>query len=71
MAYTEKYECDPDDDVFTVEDFKGCCESGALIDYDGYGSPIKDKKVDKEIIILPSTLDRIPKDATHIVWFYR
>ena len=79
--YTEKvqftstgnYGCGPkgEDDVYTIEEFKGLCECKAFIDYDGFGYPVKDNKADEEIVIKPSKLNRIPKDATHIVWYNR
>jgi len=81
MAYTKpvkftktnQYGCGPedDDDVYTVEEFRACCKSGSFIDYDGYGYPVKDGLADKDNHIVPSGLDRIPADATHIVWFNR
>jgi len=81
MAYTREvkfsktgqYGCGPDDedDVYTVEEFKQYCESKAFIDYDGFGYPVKDRKADESIHIKPSTLEDIPEDATHIIWFNR
>lgn len=81
MAYTKKvnfsstgnYGCGPknEDDVYTVKEFKDLCECHAFIDYDGFGHPVKDKKSDQDIMIRPSELERIPKDATHIIWFNR
>ena len=58
-----------EDDVYTIKEFKQSCESGAFIDYDGFGYPIKDKLADNKIIIRPSQLEDIPNDATHIVWY--
>jgi hypothetical protein len=58
-----------EDDVYTVEEFKAHVASGAFIDYDGHGYPVKDRKSDPSIFIKPSKLDRIPSDATHIVWY--
>lgn len=60
-----------EDDVYTVQEFKEFCASGAFIDYDGYGHPVKDRKSDLEIYIRPSKLNMIPEDATHIVWYNR
>jgi len=70
---TNQYGCGPEkeDDVYTVEEFKNCVESGAFIDDDGYGYPVKDKKSDSSIIINPSEINMIPPDATHIIWFNR
>jgi hypothetical protein len=56
-------------DLFTVKEFLECCKSGLFIDYDGYGNPIKNKKINNNFIVLPSELEKIPKDATHILWY--
>lgn len=58
-------------DVMTVDEFVSCCRSGGFIDYDGYGHPVKGNLADWKIEICPSKRKRIPKDATHIVWFNR
>lgn len=70
---TGQYGCGPEDedDVYTVEEFKRFCTSGAFRDYDGFGYPVKDGLADEDIYIVPSKLDRIPADATHIIWFNR
>ena len=70
---TGNYGCGPadEDDVYTIEEFKEYCDTGAFIDYDGFGYPVKDKLSDPSIFIKPSRLDLIPKDATHIIWFNR
>lgn len=82
MPYTEKvkftetnqYGCGPadEDDVYTVEEFLALVKSRSFIDYDGFGHPVKDKKIDLDICVKPSTahLD-IPEDATHVVWYNR
>ncbi len=68
---TNNYGCGPDneDDVYTVEEFKQCCEDGAFRDYDGHGYPVKDNKACESIIVKPSRVNKIPEDATHIIWF--
>jgi hypothetical protein len=81
MAYTKpvkfsstgNYGCGPEDedDVYTVKEFLKHVKCHAFIDYDGYGHPVKDGKCDPSIDILPSKVDEIPKDATHIVWYNR
>lgn len=80
MAYTEEVKFTKtnqygggldEDDVYTVQEFKDCCEDGGFIDYDGYGHPVRDNKSDNSIYIKPSELQNIPDDATHIVWFNR
>jgi hypothetical protein len=57
--------------IFTVEGFRKVCEDASFIDGDGWGHPAKDNKQDRSISIFPSKLDRIPSDATHIVWYNR
>lgn len=74
FSSTNNYGCGPsdEDDVYTVKEFLAYVESGAFIDYDGYGHPVLDKMADREVYIFPSTaLKNIPKDATHIVWYNR
>ena len=70
---TGRYGCGPEDedDVYTVEEFRDCCEVGAFIDYDGFGYPVKNSLADNSITIVPSRLEEIPEDATHIIWFNR
>lgn len=81
MAYTRKvnysatgrYGCGPmhENDVYTIEEFVQACECGAFIDYDGWGYPVKNNFADDSIVIQPSNLSAIPKDATHIDWYNR
>ena len=58
-------------DVMTVSEFKECCACSGLIDYDGYGHPAKDNKMDRKRYIKPSRRHEITQDSTHIVWFNR
>lgn len=59
-------------DVFTVEEFKQYCQTGAFVDYDGYGYAAKNgMAAGGKAVIQPSKLNEIPDDATHIVWFNR
>lgn len=79
IPYTEKvkfnktnlYGCGPitHDDVYTIEEFKECCDTGAFVDYDGYGYPVRNKLANRSILVKPSDLKSIPECATHIVWF--
>jgi hypothetical protein len=81
MPYTEpvkfsstgNYGCnaEDEDDIYTVDEFRELVSTGAFIDYDGHGRPVKDKLADRTMTIRPSTVDEIPKDATHIVWYNR
>lgn len=57
-------------DVMTVEAWREACEDGMFIDYDGYGSPMKDGKVAR-MTISPSCRHLVPLDATHIEWYNR
>ena len=58
-------------DAMTVEEFKDDVNTGCLIDYDGFGHPMKDGKMAGHLDIYPSRVDIIPEDATHIIWFNR
>lgn len=58
-----------EEDVYTIKEFKEYCDAGAFIDYDGWGYPVKDSMADRDICIQPSVLHRIPRSATHIVWY--
>jgi hypothetical protein len=71
FSSTNNYGTGPDheDDVYTVEEFRAKCASKMFVDSDGYGHPVKDSKSDVNIYVCPSKRDRIPRDATHVVWF--
>lgn len=58
-----------EDDVYTVEEFIECVLTCSFTDSDGFGYPVKNRMADESIVIVPSKVDQIPKDATHIVWF--
>ena len=62
---------DNEDDVYTVEEFRELVRTRSFIDYDGHGYPVKEKMADRKRVIRPSTVDSIPSDATHVVWFNR
>lgn len=71
---TGQYGCGPkgEDDVYTVEEFLKYVKTGAFIDYDGFGYPVKDGKAAPGVWIKPSQApESIPSNATHIVWFNR
>lgn len=70
---TGVYDSRPEDgdDVYTVEEFLAHTRTGAFIDYDGYGHPMKGGKADPSIVIKPSKPESIPADATHILWYNR
>lgn len=71
FSSTNNYGCgrDDEDDVYTVEEFRERVASGSFIDYDGHGYPVLGNMADRRVVIRPSTVDTIPADATHIVWF--
>lgn len=52
----------------TVEEFKRAVATGLFIDSDGIGIAAK-LRVDPRKYVSPSTVNEIPDDATHIVWF--
>ena len=57
-------------DYMTVQEFRESVECGAFIDYDGYGYAVARGDIaDTSEQILPSTVERIPEEATHIIWF--
>jgi hypothetical protein len=63
---------DSRDHIMTVDEFKSDVKNGYLINYDGFGYPMKEGTgVDDKIVIQPSNISDIPQDATHIVWFNR
>ena len=72
VVYTEPL---PDyGDVMTREDWLDAVACHAFIDYDGSGHPAK--RINGTIkmeraAIWPSIADRLPADATHVVWFNR
>lgn len=55
-------------DMMTVSDFIDSVEGGSFCDSDGVGHPVKDDKM-SGVLVYPSGYERIPKDATHIIWF--
>ena len=66
FSVVNTYGCHPkdEDDVYTVEEFKQYCKSGAFIDYDGFGNPVlADKTIMYEICVKPSRLGRIRDDV--------
>ena len=74
MAYTEEILFDvlnesSDRDIYSVKEFLEMCEDGTLIDYDGFGHPIKDGYLDPASFIVPSQRHSIPADVTHIQWY--
>lgn len=68
---TNLYGCGDGPDVYTVAEFRECCDCGAFIDYDGFGQPIKNNMINTAITVIPSKVNEIPEDATHIVWYNR
>ncbi len=70
---TDRYGNGPagEDDVYTVEEFRRNVKCGAFIDYDGFGHPVKDRKLNPEVYVYPSKVHEIPADATHVVWYNR
>ena len=55
-------------DLMTVAKFRDSVDCGGLIDYDGYGYPVRDGKMSRTNIY-PSEQHMIPLDATHIMWY--
>ncbi|RJR12836.1 hypothetical protein C4588_01670 [Candidatus Parcubacteria bacterium] len=58
-------------DLMDVAEFQEACRLHYFIDYDGYGHPAKNGKMDGRANIFPSKYFELPEDATHVVWFNR
>lgn len=56
-------------DLLTLKAFKQSVAHRTFVDSDGHGYPVKAKKLAPTHIVHPSEVRRIPKDATHILWF--
>lgn len=69
MAYNHKLP--PYGEVMTIGQFREQVEDRSLMDYDGHGYPVFDQMMDRSVLIQPSTVNEIPDDATHIIWFNR
>jgi len=71
--------------LFSLEDWKECCDAGGFIDYDGYGNAVDENykiidmgKVDDffDEMISPSDYTirggvKIPLDTKYILWYNR
>lgn len=68
-----KYDTAPasGDMIMTVAEFRDDVKAGHLIDYDGFGHPMKGGWVDETVTVKPSKAHDIPEDATHVVWYGR
>ena len=55
--------------TYTVRRFRTMVKHNDLTDMDGHGHPIKDRKMDSELIITPSRVKCIPEDADHVQWY--
>jgi len=61
-------------DLFTLKEFIEDCESGCLIDYDGFGQYAnKDGEVVIAGCVYPSDVDEglIDREQTHVLWYNR
>jgi hypothetical protein len=56
-------------DVMTREQWLNDVRNHFFLDYDGFGYAMKDGKTDPTTPIYPSGAERLPEDATHVVWF--
>jgi hypothetical protein len=73
MLITPEYrdrEIEVDDDVMSMDDFIEAVNQGCFIDYDGFGSYVKDGKI-SNIRIYPSDVQHnsVRKDFDTIIWF--
>jgi len=71
MAYIEMYNEDVPSygTLYAVSHFTTLVQNKVLKDYDGYGFPVKDNKMNPHCTILATQYKSIPAEATHIVWF--
>ncbi len=63
-----------DDHVLSREEFEAAVNSGAFIDYDGYGEyAVEKKKRKSNVTVSPSDLKEMGFDTrfTHVVWYNR
>jgi len=60
-----------EDDLMTIPNFKRMVSDFKLNEFDGVARPVKDNLIDSMYSIYPKQLDKIPVDATHIVWYSR
>lgn len=70
----EQWEDIPDyGDVMTVEEWHNAVECGGFIDYDGYGYYVKNGKMSRDHLALPSRAKGTdpPTEFTHVCWFNR
>jgi len=58
-----------EDEVMTVQDYLSDVEDDLLMDYDGYGYPVRDGLEARTAIYPSDGMTTIPKDATHISWY--
>jgi hypothetical protein len=61
-------------DIMTVDEWLDCVRNGSFVDYDGSGGAarmVKGKLAMETRYIYPSACDKLPSDATHVVWFNR
>ena len=56
------------DVIFTIEEFRAMVADRTLIDYDGWGCPVKNGFSNGKQMY-PSDAASIPEDATHFVWY--
>lgn len=64
--------CEPvernEGDKMTVDEFRSACATGFFLSSDGSAHPVKNR-MKAWIDITPNTVDLIPPDATHIIWY--
>jgi hypothetical protein len=56
-------------EVLTVKAFREKVAAGSLFDWYGFAQPVNGEMTDMDIHIPPQRLYKIPKDATHVIWF--
>ena len=61
-------------DLIPLDEFKGACDCGAFIDYDGFGHYATKHQMDGDYEVRPSNVVKgevAPEWATHVMWFNR
>lgn len=75
MTEHHEYEVPDYGDMFTLEEFRDCVDSGCFIDYDGIGHEAwvsgGGKLMMSSRCVSPSTVFEVSEQCTHVVWFNR
>lgn len=57
-------------ELMSTKDFKDSVKNGIFNDFDGFGHYVyEDEMIDEDSVVLPSKINEIPDDVTHVMWF--